>query len=77
MDSDRMNRKGDTMTRKDYVKLAEAFKASFDATSQNEDVDRPAVELGIILCVNRVANVLKADNPTFDRVRFLTACGLN
>lgn len=48
------------MTRKDYVRLAEALRIS-------ESVEEAA---------SNIADVLKRDNPRFDRARFYAACGL-
>ena len=48
------------MTKKDYVKLAAAIKEG-GATPD---------------FVEMLMEVLEADNPRFDRVKFLIACGL-
>lgn len=61
------------MTRKDYVKLAEAFElitkhsATYDA---NRDY-----RAGVIMAARQVAYKLAQDNPRFDRARFMRACG--
>ena len=49
------------MTKKDYVKLAEAIK---------EGTATP------YFVVNVLIPALERDNPRFDRVKFLIACGL-
>lgn len=48
------------MTRKDYEKIAKAFK---EATEP-------------VALVYLLMDVFEEDNPRFDRERFLTACGL-
>ena len=57
------------MTRKDYVLLAEAIKAAVEATDYPE-------RLGALLAANEISHRLQQDNPRFDRVRFIKACGL-
>jgi len=54
------------MTRKDYVMIAKLLK------NANEDnYDNALVPL-----IKWFADDLQADNPRFDRARFLTACGV-
>lgn len=54
------------MTRKDYVALAEAFRAvTTEPWTDGEDT--------WVRCLEAVADVLAADNPRFDRERFLAA----
>ena len=48
------------MTRKDYILIAKAIQESTDKTE----------------IAYAIATVLAADNPRFDRARFLAACGL-
>jgi hypothetical protein len=58
------------MTRKDYVRFAEMFKdmlADCESNASNAAIDETA---------KRSANIFAADNPNFDRSRFLTACGV-
>jgi hypothetical protein len=60
------------MTRKDYVLLAEALNAAFsrstaDKADKADGIARAAIEL---------ADALAADNPRFDRERFLKAAGV-
>lgn len=52
------------MTRKDYVAIAEAIALY---GSDTEDVRAVA---------HAIASVMAADNPNFDRARFLDACGV-
>lgn len=58
------------MTRKDYVLLADALNAAFQATWSLDQRDSHR-----IICAT-VAVALAKDNPRFDRARFLTACGV-
>ena len=53
------------MTKKDYVKIARVF----ESLKHGDQITwRPLVE--------RMANMLAADNPRFDRERFYAACGM-
>ena len=52
------------MTRKDYVKTAEILKSAIDGKFETE------IEL-----LEAFAEMFEADNPNFDRKRFLTAVG--
>jgi predicted secreted Zn-dependent protease len=56
------------MSRKDYGLIAEAIKARMDCTTQRAIVRDIA---------NSIADKLQADNPNFDRAKFLKACGLD
>lgn len=58
------------MTRKDYVRIANAFSKALD------DCDSPEEINGVRIAVVEVANALQAENSSFDRPRFLTACGV-
>ena len=54
------------MTRKDYVRLAEALRSvETEPWSEAEEVWQR--------CVNAVADALAEDNPSFDRGRFHAA----
>lgn len=57
------------MTRKDYVAVAEKIRARAEEYTYVPDL--------IIEFANDIADVFKADNPRFDRGRFLSACGIN
>ena len=54
------------MTRKDYVMIADTIATSWHASADSK------ADLAY-----RFADALGADNPRFDRTRFLTACGVN
>jgi hypothetical protein len=57
------------MTRKDYVIIAEVF-AHFGQMVELEET------IGADIARN-LADALEADNPRFNRARFLVACGVN
>jgi hypothetical protein len=59
------------MTRKDYVMIAEILRFNRKDFIEGED----GFSL-INILAHQIANGLEADNPRFDRARFLTACGV-
>lgn len=73
------------MTRKDYVKLAEALREALAVINDETDGGRLLetiedgkrtsyfAEYGWRVAVGRVADALQSDNPRFDRERFLAA----
>lgn len=58
------------MTRKDYVMLEAALKSA----RMQHPTDAQIVQHRF--CVSRVADALAADNPRFDRARFLRESGV-
>jgi hypothetical protein len=58
------------MTRKDYVAIAAAIKE----TGKYHEHDDAADALAFL--ARDLAATLAADNPRFDRARFLKACGV-
>jgi len=56
------------MTRKDYQLIAEVF-ANFGQIIELEETIAADI-------ARNLANALQADNPRFDRDRFLVACGV-
>ena len=62
------------MTRKDYVAIAAALNAARPHDFQRE-IDLGRKE-GWSAAVHLVAGTMAADNPRFDRARFLKACGV-
>jgi hypothetical protein len=54
------------MTRKDYVMIADVLAVAWWASSDQRNH-----------IAHDLADALEADNPRFDRARFLTACGVN
>jgi hypothetical protein len=63
------------MTRKDYVLIADTIKGSmnYEQTFTNNPTRAEAIKFLAIT----LASTLEADNPRFDRIRFLNACGVN
>lgn len=56
------------MTRKDYVLIAAVLNGLFTEYPRSfGDIAKPAL-------VNRLATALEADNPNFDRDKFVAAC---
>lgn len=65
------------MTRKDYIALANAISvARLQATTLQKDREISAVESACMHVAHRMADHFAADNPRFDRARFLQACGV-
>lgn len=65
------------MTRKDYVAIAAAIKAArADIVSKEPEASRADMKDGASLAAEHIADVMKRDNPHFDRARFLAACGV-
>jgi len=59
------------MTRKDYVRIAAAL--NYSKPPSNEAV----LVAWWVRSVHALADVLQADNPRFNRHRFLVACGFD
>jgi len=59
------------MSTKNYVEIARIFAGDY-AIAENDDARRAVVGLALSL-----SDYFKRDNPRFDRVRFLKACGLS
>lgn len=57
-----------SMTKKDYELIASQINGSRFYRNEQYIVTE--------FLVNRLANVFKADNPKFDRDKFLEACGI-
>jgi hypothetical protein len=62
------------MTRKDYVLIADTIKGAInyeqDFNNNQEKVN------GFKHLALALSSTLEADNPRFDRIRFLDACGV-
>lgn len=56
------------MTKKDYIKLAEVFRVHI----QDENITAEQIAITRSIMTN-IMNVLKNDNPMFDKDRFLSA----
>lgn len=64
------------MTRKDYVAIAQTIKRHTILGSHVPGHDAE-IHLAVVHCMARdIADVMMADSPTFDRARFLKACGV-
>jgi len=59
------------MTRKHFVEMAQAFRATLEA------LDSPEGRAGVILAIEAFIRVAQDVNPRFDRGIFRSACGLN
>jgi hypothetical protein len=59
-------------SRKLYCALAAAISASHNHPDDHMETDHACVAI----VANNIADVLKHDNPMFDRERFITACKL-
>ena len=69
------------MTRKDYVAIAKAFSNERLAWPKRSQPGEMAVgdefaQAALTSTAARIASVFEADNPRFDRSRFLKACGV-
>lgn len=62
------------MTRKDYTLIAQAFA---DAADDHNRVGRYAQAEGVHDAALVLSRRLQGDNHSFDRKRFLTACGFD
>lgn len=67
------------MTKKDYIKLAQALK---DSRTDNSEPSRKLYPVVVAASesqwkdtVETIAFTLQSDNPRFNRDRFLAACG--
>lgn len=71
------------MTRKDYVKIAAVLAESKPISHKSvRPLDRNESEWRVPAAIQwsdtagRMADMLSADNPNFDRARFYKACGM-
>lgn len=64
------------MTRKDYISIAQAVRASWEEAYKGTDypIDNGVVDNSFIVLVDKLCGTLKRDNPRFDRDRFVDAC---
>lgn len=60
------------MTKKDYIKFAEAFADESHAIAAADDETTPWDVWQSML--TRITSILASDNERFDRARFLAAC---
>ena len=59
------------MTRKDYVAIAAALSWAAQRAEAETGTAR-----GADIAAEEIAKTMAADNPRFDRARFLKACGV-
>jgi hypothetical protein len=64
------------MTRKDYILIADRINAALHNPSHFYASNAPDYDNGVKSVAVALANVLAADNPSFDRAKFLAACGV-
>jgi hypothetical protein len=55
------------MSKKDYIKLADAIKQAVDRWGKTD---------ALWMAADRIAMVCRYDNPAFNRDKFMEACGL-
>ena len=60
------------MTRKDYVAIAAVIHGEISCHANNAEVSLCARNIALSL-----ADVMRRDNPRFDRTKFYTACGFD
>jgi hypothetical protein len=59
------------MTRKDYEAIAAALMEARFLSGQRTEGAQAVNDAAVLIC-----DVMAADNPRFDRARFLKACGV-
>lgn len=65
------------MTRKDYKAIAEAVRRNSPRPGEVTDADMTeGAQHRWVALAEDLAQIMLRDNPRFDRVRFLEACGL-
>jgi hypothetical protein len=62
------------MTRKDYVAIAKEINLHLSASEDGIQGARTRAVVRVLAA--GIADVMAADNPSFDRARFLKACGV-
>lgn len=64
------------MTKKDYIAFASILRARLEtAKGQGERSGRAEAVTALLKTAADVADLFQAENPRFDRKRFLAACG--
>lgn len=64
------------MSKKDYQALARAIHEAYEAADggKNLEPETAAAKAAVYFVQKRIADILAADNPRFDRGRFVEAC---
>jgi hypothetical protein len=62
------------MSRKHYQMVAEVFRNNAEALANGSDSDEVWAMVEVL--ASDLADKFSADNPNFDRKRFIDACGL-
>jgi hypothetical protein len=63
------------MSKKHYIETARILSAERECLNGNETAD-DMIRATVDSIAGRMADMFAADNPRFDRARFLTACGV-
>ena len=63
------------MSKKDYQLIAQALKDS-KPVKVNEQYNNDEIQTWMN-CTEKLTNMLAQNNPSFNRAKFLTACGYN
>lgn len=64
------------MTKKDYIAFAKILNARLaEAQARGERSGRAEAVTAMLKTINDVAELFQAENPRFDRTRFVAACG--
>lgn len=64
------------MTRKDYIAIADAIKATRSLVRGTGGRESIAIILVRATIAERIAEVMAEENPRFDATKFLEACGV-
>lgn len=66
------------MSRKDYIAVADVLRVERCAVDAGygPPVARTAARIALTHAAHGIAGVFDADNPRFDRAKFLAACGV-
>lgn len=61
------------MTKKHFIAYAAAVRRHYETAKR---MNEPMVLRGLSVAAEEFAAIAASDNPRFDRVRFLSACGV-
>lgn len=65
-----------SMSKKDYIAIASAIRSERSCWPKDESLGDEFAYAALRSVTSRLAEVFAADNPRFDRNRFLEACDL-